>query len=50
MGCNFSEKEQKNIKKGQNIWKFGQKCTKLENILKTKSISRHRIIAHNKLL
>ena len=41
----FSEKGQKNGKKkgkkmlqrgkkGQNIWKFGQKCTKFENILK----------------
>ena len=25
---------QKKGKKGQNIWKFGQKCTKFENILK----------------
>ena len=24
----------KNVKKGQNILKFGQKCTKFENILK----------------
>ena len=28
------KKEQKNVKKGQNIWKFGQQCTKFENILK----------------
>ena len=25
---------QKKGKKGQNIWKFAQKCTKFENILK----------------
>ena len=30
----FSEKGQKKGKKGQNIWKFGQKCKKFENILK----------------
>ena len=24
----------KNVKKGQNIWQFGQKCTKFENNLK----------------
>ena len=28
--CDFAEKGQKK----QNIWKFGQKCTKFENILK----------------
>ena len=32
--CDFSDKEQK----GQNIWKFGQKCTKFENILKKGSL------------
>ena len=32
--CGFSEKESKKGKKWQNIWKFGQKCTKSENILK----------------
>ena len=32
--CDFSEKDQKKGNKGQNIWKFGQKCTKIENILK----------------
>ena len=35
--CDFSEKGRKMLKKekkGQNIWKFGQKCTKCENILK----------------
>ena len=36
-------------KKGQNTWKLGQKCTKLENILK-KGRWLHGIIAHNKLL
>ena len=31
----FQKKGKKKIvKKGQNIWKFGQKCTKFENILK----------------
>ena len=39
----------KREKKGQNIWKYGQKCTKLENILK-KGRWLHGIIAHNKLL
>ena len=29
--CDFS-------KKVQNIWKFGQKCTKFENILKKASL------------
>ena len=36
-------------KKGQNIWKFGQKCTKLENTLK-KGRWLRVIITHNKLL
>ena len=39
----------KRAKKGQNIWKFGQKCTEFENILK-KSRWLHAIITHNKLL
>ena len=26
------KKGEKNVKKGQNIWKFGKKCTKFENI------------------
>ena len=34
MGSHFSEKGQGNVEKEQNIWKFGQKCTKFENILK----------------
>ena len=46
---NFPEKEQINVKKGQNIWKFGQKCLKFENFLK-KWRWLHAIIAHNKLL
>ena len=29
---------QKKGKKGQNIWKFGQKCIKFENILKMGSL------------
>ena len=35
--------------KGQNIWKFGQKSTKFENILK-KGRWLHAIIACNQLL
>ena len=52
MACDFSEKEPKNIQKGQERAKYlkhGQKCTKLENILK-KGRWLHAIIAHNKLL
>ena len=30
----FQKKRQKTVKKGQNIWKFGQKCTNFENVLK----------------
>ena len=40
---------QKKGKKGQNIWKFAQKCTKFENILKKGKWLR-AIIARNKLL
>ena len=47
--CDFSEKRQINVKKGQNIWKFGQKCLKFENVLK-KRRWLHAIIACNKLL
>ena len=36
-------------KKGQNIWKFGQKCTKFENILKKGSL-KHATIACMKQL
>ena len=39
----------KRAKKAQNIWKFGQKCTKFENILKRGRWLR-AIIARNKLL
>ena len=28
-----AKKSIKRAKKGENIWKFGQKCTKFENIL-----------------
>ena len=38
-----------NVEKGKNIGKFGQKCAKLENILK-KGMRLHAIIAHNTLL
>ena len=27
MDAIFQKKSQKNVKKGQNIWKFGQKCS-----------------------
>ena len=47
--CHFSEKGQINSKKAQNIWKFGQKCLKFENVLK-KCRWLHAIVAHNKLL
>ena len=47
--CDFSERGQKNAKKGQNIWKFGQKCTKFENVLK-KGRWLCAIIARNELL
>ena len=43
------KKRLKKSKKGQNIWKFGQKCTKCENILK-KGRWLRAIIAHKKLL
>ena len=36
-------------KRGQNVWKFGQKFTKCENILK-KGRCLHAIITFNKLL
>ena len=34
----FQKKGEKRATKGQNIWKFGQKCTKFENILKKGSL------------
>ena len=45
----FRKRTKKKGKKEQNIWKFGQKCTKLENNLK-KGRWLRAIIAHNKLL
>ena len=45
MGKKNVEKGQK----GQNMWKFGQKCPKFENILKKGKWLR-AIIARNKLL
>ena len=33
MRATFQKKVQKKTKNGQNNWKFGQKCTKFENIL-----------------
>ena len=47
--CDFSEKAQKKGKTGQNIWKFGQKCTKFGNILKKGSLM-HAIITCMKQL
>ena len=40
---------QKKGKKGQNIWKFGQKCIKFENVLKKGSLM-HATIARMKEL
>ena len=40
---------EKKGRKGQNIWKFGQKCTKFENIFEKGGWLR-AIIARNKLL
>ena len=48
-GFDFSEKWQRNVEKGENIWKFVQKCTKFENILK-RGRWLHAIIVHNKPL
>ena len=45
----FSEKGQKKVKKEQNIWKFGQKRTKFENILKKGNLM-HATIACMKQL
>ena len=39
--------KKKNIKKGKNIWNFGQKCTEIENILKKGRWLL--VVAHNKL-
>ena len=43
------QKRQKNVKKGQYIWKFGQKCTRFEIILK-KGRRFRATIACSKLL
>ena len=45
----FQKKRQKNVKKEQNIWKFGQKCTRFENTLK-KGRWLRATIARNNLL
>ena len=48
----FKKKGKKMLKKGkkwQHIWKFGQKCSKCEDILEKGKWLR-AIIAHNKLL
>ena len=52
MHASFQKKDkkgQKNVKKGQNIWKFRQKWAKFENTLK-KGRWLCAIIAWNKLL
>ena len=54
MRATISEKKgtkmfKKRQKKGQDIWKFGQKWLKFENILKRGRLLRS-IIARNKLL
>ena len=41
--CDFSEKVQKKSIKGQNIWKFGQKCAQFENMLEKSSLTRATI-------
>ena len=45
----FSEKMEKKGQKGQNIWKFVQKCTEFENIL-IKGSLMYMTIAHLKQL
>ena len=39
----FQKKGKENGKKEQNIWKFGQKCTKFENFLKNTRIYHGRL-------
>ena len=41
-GCDFLEK-------GKNSWKFGQKCTKFENIFKNSSLMRATIACMKEL-
>ena len=45
----FFRKGAKKGKKGQNIWKFGQKCTKFENIFKKGSLMRAIILCIKQL-
>ena len=47
--CDFSEKGLKKDKKGKNVGKFGQKCTKFENVLKKGSLMRAPIALMKKL-
>ena len=49
VGVIFQKKSTEMLKKGQNIWEFGQKCTKFEYILK-KGRRLRPTIEHNKLL
>ena len=48
MGAIFSEKGQRNVEKGQNTWKFGQKMYKIRKYSEKGQV--HAIIARNKLL
>ena len=47
VGVIFQKKSTEMLKKGQNIWEFGQKCTKFEYILKKGRRLRPKI-EHNK--
>ena len=42
-------KREKKSKRGQNIWRFGQKCTKFEYILKKGSLMRATITCMKQL-
>ena len=48
MGAIFSEKGQRNVEKGQNTWKFGQKMYKIRKYSEKGQV--HAIIARTKLL
>ena len=48
MGAIFSEKGQRNVEKGENTWKFGQKMYKIRRYSEKGQV--HAIIARNKLL
>ena len=48
MDATFSEKGQRNVEKGENTWKFGQKMYKIRRYSEKGQV--HAIIARNKLL